>query len=72
MSAGPIRQERQAHSASPVSTTAKDRVCAAGTAAGGTLGRSYCGRQKGALSKSWIGVTCQDCMAARRADEEKR
>lgn len=71
MSAGPIRQERQARSVAPVSTAAKDRVCAPGTAAGGTLGRSYCGR-KGPRATSWLGVTCEDCKSARRADEAAR
>lgn len=54
-----------------VSTTAKDRVCAPGIAANGTLGRGYCGRaaKKEARSTSWLGVTCADCKAARAADE---
>ncbi len=53
-----------------VSTTAKDRVCAPGTATHGTLGKSYCGRSKVPVSKSWLTVTCSDCKAARDADEE--
>ncbi|WP_336642311.1 hypothetical protein [Microbacterium sp. MMO-56] len=69
MSAGPIRQERQAHAAPLVSTSAKDRVCAPGTAAGRTLGRSYCGRSKATRATSWVAVTCADCRAARAADE---
>lgn len=72
MSAGPIRQERQGHVAPSVSTAAKDRVCAQGTAAGGTLGRAYCGRSKSTRATSWIAVTCPDCKAARAADEAAR
>ncbi|QYF98475.1 hypothetical protein [Microbacterium sp. PAMC21962] len=52
-----------------VSTAAKDRVCAPGTATRGTLGKSYCGRSKVPVSKSWLSVTGSDCKAARSADE---
>lgn len=37
-----------------------------------TLGRSYCGRKDVQQSKSWLHVTCQDCKAARAADEAAR
>lgn len=72
MSAGPIAQERQAHATPRVSTTAKDRVCAQGTSAGGTAGRSYCGRSSAKRATSWFAVTCADCRAARAADEAVR
>ena len=64
MSAGPISQERAAHGTPRVSTTVKDRVCAAGTTANGTLGRSYCGRSSAKRATSWVAVTCMDCQAA--------
>ena len=52
-----------------VSTAAKDRVCAPGTANWGTLGKSYCGRSKVRVSKSWLAVTWPDWKAVRRAAE---
>ncbi|MEV8023684.1 hypothetical protein [Microbacterium sp. NPDC080220] len=35
-------------------------------------GRAYCGRKAKTTEKSWTTVTCADCQAARRADEESR
>lgn len=34
-------------------------------------GRAYCGR-KTKNTDEWARVTCKDCQAARRADEERR
>jgi len=69
VSAGPIRREREAFGKRPpVSTTAKDRVCAAGTGLNATLGHGYCGRGSAPTVDDWSDVTCADCHAARRAD----
>lgn len=69
MSAGPIAQERASHKPPKVSSTAKERVCAAGTGLNATTGRGYCGRTSAPRVDSWAKVTCADCYAARRADE---
>lgn len=69
MSAGPIKAERDGHKVAPVSTTAKDRVCAAGKGLNATLGHGYCGRGSAPRVDDWGKVTCADCHAARRADE---
>lgn len=37
-----------------------------------TKGRGYCGRSNDRTEKHWGAVTCQDCKAARRADDEAR
>ncbi|MDD7930096.1 hypothetical protein [Microbacterium thalli] len=37
-----------------------------------TTGRAYCGRKTKNTEKDWNRVTCVDCHAARRADEEAR
>ncbi|GAA4762450.1 hypothetical protein GCM10023351_01090 [Microbacterium gilvum] len=70
MSAGPISQERAAHKPPTVSTTDAARVC------GPTQdpSRGYCGRKATGAKRAtgWNEVTCADCMAARRADEEER
>ncbi|MDQ1127587.1 hypothetical protein QE428_002620 [Microbacterium sp. SORGH_AS 505] len=43
---------------------------AAGTGLNETTGRAYCGRKNKDTTKIWKAVTCADCHAARRADEE--
>lgn len=64
MSEGPIQRWRDAHKPHLVSTPDAHRVCAPGEP-----GRSYCGR-KDFPTEVWGKVTCADCHAARRADEE--
>lgn len=64
VSAGPIAQDRAAHLTPRASTTEKDRTCAEGAP-----GRGYCGR-KTKTPTAWTAVTCTDCHAARRADEQ--
>ncbi|MFH8253080.1 hypothetical protein ACH3VR_22120 [Microbacterium sp. B2969] len=32
-------------------------------------GRAACGRRATTIDHSWVTVTCEDCKAARRADE---
>lgn len=65
MSEGPIKQWRDAHTAGRVSTPDAHRVCAPDI----DKGRAYCGR-KNSRTDVWARVTCADCQAARRADEE--
>lgn len=67
MSEGPIKQTRAAWAPRTVSTPDAHRVCAPNT---GT-GKAYCGR-KNKDTDEWDQVTCADCKAARRADEETR
>ncbi len=43
---------------------------APGVAVSDTLGRAYCGRKAKTTDKNWKSVTCVDCHAARRADQE--
>lgn len=37
-----------------------------------TTGRAYCGRKTTKTEKDWNRVTCEDCLAAGRADKERR
>lgn len=67
MSEGPIKHWRDAHKPGAVSTPDAHRVCAPNT----DTGRAYCGR-KNNRTDVWDRVTCTDCKAARRADEEVR
>lgn len=64
MSAGPIKQARDAHKPPLVSTPDAHRVCAPNI----DTGKAYCGR-KNKNTDEWDRVTCSDCAAARRADE---
>lgn len=68
MSAGPIKNMRDAWKPPKVSTTDADRVCGPSDRAG----RGYCGRSaKGAKrTEDWAQVVCADCDAARRADQQ--
>lgn len=70
MSEGPIKHERRGHVAPTATTAAKDRICADGTGLHATVGRAYCGRSSTKRTPSWDDVTCSECRAARRADEE--
>lgn len=63
MSEGPIKQWRESHKPARVSTPDAHRVCAQMT-----KDRGYCGRKLKAAATDWSGVTCADCLAARRAD----
>lgn len=67
MSEGPIKQWRDAHKPPVVSTTDTERICAPNI----ETGRAYCGR-KNKRTDVWERVTCSDCHAAARADEEAR
>ena len=67
MSEGPIKQWRDAHKPGRVSTPDSHRVCAPNV----DTGKAYCGR-RGERTGTWDQVTCADCHAARRADEETR
>lgn len=64
MSEGPIKRERDAWKPVEASTPDVQRVCM------GVKGRGYCGRRSGRLVGDWAAVSCADCIAARRADEE--
>jgi len=46
-------------------TTESSRVCAPGAP-----GRGYCGRKSKTPEADWSTVTCSECHAARRADEQ--
>lgn len=63
MSAGPIAQERRGYLAAAATTTKAERVHAAHE------GRRYCGARAGNVTPSWDRVTCENCLAAHRADE---
>ncbi len=64
MSAGPIKDERDAWAPKQVSTAGGERVCMRTKS-----GRGYCGRSSAkTLATSWAGVVCADCRAAARAD----
>lgn len=67
MSAGPIKQARDAWKPRQVSTNDSERVCAPNI----DTGRSLCGR-KNKRTDVWTRVTCSDCHAAARADKENR
>ena len=67
MSAGPIKQARDAWRPTVVSTTDSERVCAPNL----DTNRAYCGR-KNKRTDEWVRVTCSDCHAAARADKESR
>lgn len=64
MSEGPIKTARDAWAPRTVSTPDAHRVCAPDV----DKGRAYCGR-KNTRTEVWERVTCEDCKAARRADE---
>ncbi|WP_291053681.1 hypothetical protein [Herbiconiux sp.] len=64
MSEGPIKRAREAHASPLTSNTGSSAVHAPGEA-----GKAYCGR-RAATAAAWTQVTCSDCHAARRADEE--
>jgi hypothetical protein len=66
MSEGPIKQWRDSQKPPRVSTANVDRVC---MSVGASL-RSYCGRRSPHVSHLWDAVTCADCQAAHRADQE--
>lgn len=67
MSAGPIRQWREAHKPRPATTPANGRICAPDV----DNNRSYCGRRD-QVTAEWERVTCSECHAAARADKEAR
>lgn len=65
MSEGPIKRERDAWKPPKVSSTDTERVCYQ------KLGhKAYCGRQAKVAFDDWSKVTCSDCLAAKRADDE--
>lgn len=72
MSAGPIAAERASHRVPRASTPNVSRVCLAGPA--GPAGRPrYCGRlQSRSIVSALAEVSCADCLAAVRADQEAR
>ncbi|SDG22698.1 hypothetical protein [Microbacterium sp. 77mftsu3.1] len=51
---------------------AADIVHATGKALNETTGRAYCGRKTTNTTEAPDRVTCQDCAAALRADQEQR
>lgn len=51
---------------------AADVVHAAGKALNETTGRAYCGRKTSNTTETPERVTCADCGAALRADQEQR
>lgn len=51
---------------------AVDTVHAAGKALNATVGRAYCGRKSTNTTETRSRVTCQDCAAALRADQEQQ
>jgi hypothetical protein len=64
MSAGPIKQARDAWKPTLVSTPDSGRVCAPNI----DTGRAVCGRKNPTRTDEWSRVTCADCHAAARAD----
>ncbi|MBD8218227.1 hypothetical protein IFU40_06215 [Microbacterium sp. CFBP 13617] len=66
MSAGPIAQDRRAHTVAFSSTADNARVCVRVK----DTGRGYCGRKTtpAKSTSEWGAVSCSDCEAARRAD----
>jgi hypothetical protein len=67
VSAGPIKQWRDAHKPHQVSTPDAHRVCAPNL----DTGRAMCGRRN-QRTDVWDRVTCSDCKAAARADKEAK
>lgn len=67
MSEGPISQWRKGTRPAPVSVTPRAEQL---HAPGREKGRAYCGRRNVKLAAKWDDVTCPDCGAAYRADEE--
>ncbi|GGH34058.1 hypothetical protein GCM10010921_01470 [Microbacterium album] len=65
MSAGPIKQSRDAWKPQPKSTPDAHRVCAPMPR---RAGLSYCGRNGRRVVSDWAQVKCADCLAARAAD----
>ena len=62
MSAGPIKQSRDAWRPKVYTQPESARVCAEQEA------RGYCGRKSGRRVAVWARVTCNDCRAAHNAD----
>lgn len=65
MSAGPIKQARDAWKPEVKSTSDIARVCAPMPR---RTGMSYCGRNGRRVISDWAQVTCADCQAAYAAD----
>lgn len=70
VSEGPIKQERAARLAPPATTKASERVCMVKVVSR----RTHCGRRpvRGRQTSNWDDVTCSECLAIRRSDQQNR